>query len=292
MHEWLDGIAGPQYTAAILWTAGALVLLVVILILIRLVRGFSSGTFVAGGRNRRARLAVMDAAAVDSQRRLVLVRRDDVEHLILIGGPTDVVVEQNITVGGTVRQPPSPSDKEPVKASPHIVPRPSTPIERPQTVTPISQARPRTDPIVPMSPSPAARPMRPIPRVASDTVPPVAQPAPVPEVVATVAERAPAPNSGIRLVEPATTATGPAPAAATHPRTEPAPDIAPAIPDRSVAATAAATTDVPVTERDFDAALDRELLSGNGGTPAPKEDASLEDEMKRLLGELSSGGRK
>lgn len=43
-----------------------------------------------------SRLAVVDAAIVDHQRKLVLVRRDDVEHLILIGGPTDVVVESNI----------------------------------------------------------------------------------------------------------------------------------------------------------------------------------------------------
>jgi hypothetical protein len=42
------------------------------------------------------RLAVIDAAAVDGRRRLVLVRRDNVEHLLMIGGPTDIVVEPNI----------------------------------------------------------------------------------------------------------------------------------------------------------------------------------------------------
>ena len=47
-------------------------------------------------RGRQPRLAVIDAAAVDTRRRLVLIRRDNVEHLIMIGGPTDVVVEQNI----------------------------------------------------------------------------------------------------------------------------------------------------------------------------------------------------
>ena len=39
---------------------------------------------------------VIDAATVDGRRRLVLIRRDNVEHLLIIGGPTDVVVEQNI----------------------------------------------------------------------------------------------------------------------------------------------------------------------------------------------------
>ena len=50
----------------------------------------------AGGRGRQPRLAVIDAAMVDGRRRLVLIRRDNVEHLLIIGGPTDVVVEQNI----------------------------------------------------------------------------------------------------------------------------------------------------------------------------------------------------
>lgn len=42
------------------------------------------------------RLEVMDHASVDGRRRLVLVRRDNVEHLIMIGGPVDVVVETGI----------------------------------------------------------------------------------------------------------------------------------------------------------------------------------------------------
>lgn len=50
----------------------------------------------ANARGRQPRLAVIDAATVDARRRLVLIRRDNVEHLMMIGGPTDVVVEQNI----------------------------------------------------------------------------------------------------------------------------------------------------------------------------------------------------
>ena len=48
---------------------------------------------------RMPRLAVIDAAAVDGRRRLVLVRRDNVEHLLMIGGPADLVVEPNIVRG-------------------------------------------------------------------------------------------------------------------------------------------------------------------------------------------------
>lgn len=62
-----------------------------------LVRRFAGDRLgVNGNRGRMPRLAVIDAAAVDGRRRLVLVRRDNVEHLLMIGGPSDIVVEHNI----------------------------------------------------------------------------------------------------------------------------------------------------------------------------------------------------
>ncbi len=50
-------------------------------------------------RGRQPRLAVLESAAVDGRRRLVLIRRDNVEHLLMIGGPTDLVVETNVLRG-------------------------------------------------------------------------------------------------------------------------------------------------------------------------------------------------
>jgi flagellar protein FliO/FliZ len=62
-----------------------------------LVRRFAGNRLGANTiRGRMPRLAVIDAAAVDGRRRLVLVRRDNIEHLLMIGGPTDIVVESNI----------------------------------------------------------------------------------------------------------------------------------------------------------------------------------------------------
>ena len=62
-----------------------------------LVRRFAGNRLgTNANRGRMPRLAVIDAAAVDGRRRLVLVRRDNVEHLLMIGGPTDIVVEPNI----------------------------------------------------------------------------------------------------------------------------------------------------------------------------------------------------
>lgn len=45
---------------------------------------------------REKRLGVIETAAVDSKRTLYLIRRDDVEHLVMIGGPVDVLVETGI----------------------------------------------------------------------------------------------------------------------------------------------------------------------------------------------------
>ena len=59
-------------------------------------RRFGSGRLGVATRGRQPRLAVIDYATVDSRRRLILVRRDNVEHLLMIGGPGDVVVEPNI----------------------------------------------------------------------------------------------------------------------------------------------------------------------------------------------------
>jgi hypothetical protein len=61
-----------------------------------LVRRFSANRLGGSTRGRQPRLAVIDAASVDGRRRLVLIRRDNVEHLMMIGGPNDLVVEPNI----------------------------------------------------------------------------------------------------------------------------------------------------------------------------------------------------
>lgn len=63
------------------------------------VRGYLNGTpasSVLFGPKPERRLDVVEQSSVDGRRRLVLIRRDDVEHLIMTGGPVDVVIETNI----------------------------------------------------------------------------------------------------------------------------------------------------------------------------------------------------
>ncbi len=61
-----------------------------------LLRRFGSGGLLARAGNRR-RTGIVEVTAVDARRRLVLLRRDNVEHLVLIGGAgNDVVIETGI----------------------------------------------------------------------------------------------------------------------------------------------------------------------------------------------------
>ena len=91
-----------------------------------LVRRFGVTRLDAAARGRQPRLAVIDAAAVDSRRKLVIIRRDNVEHLLMIGGPTDVVVETNIVRAATAgtREAPAVRTNGGAEAMPRAAPLP------------------------------------------------------------------------------------------------------------------------------------------------------------------------
>ncbi|HEV2503875.1 MAG TPA: hypothetical protein VGV39_12425 [Mesorhizobium sp.] len=150
-------MAGPNYAPAILWTFAALVLLVILLVIVRLIRGLTFGTYVAGGKNRKTRLAVMDATAVDSHRRLVLVRRDDIEHLILIGGPTDVVVERDIRMVPS-RRPVLTGDGQQQQSAA----RPAVEQQRQQQPAPARRPEPLRQQAAPSNPTPHREPTLPL----------------------------------------------------------------------------------------------------------------------------------
>jgi flagellar protein FliO/FliZ len=95
----MDTLFGEGQSGLVLVVIGVLGLLAVAFWMLR---RFGGGRLGGGAtRGRQARLAVIDQATVDSRRRLVLIRRDNVEHLLIIGGPSDVVVEQNILRAAT-----------------------------------------------------------------------------------------------------------------------------------------------------------------------------------------------
>jgi flagellar protein FliO/FliZ len=124
-----------------------------------LVRRFAGNRLGANpSRGRMPRLAVIDAAAVDGRRRLVLVRRDNIEHLLMIGGPTDIVVESNIVraTAGRDQLPQRPSAVEP---PPRIAPLPDAAIWAEAEAVRSDDHAPLHAPS--QMPEPPPRPMRP-----------------------------------------------------------------------------------------------------------------------------------
>lgn len=68
---------------------GIAALIILAVILAKLLRGNVRG-------RKGSRLGISEYYEIDKSRRLVLIRRDEVEHLILIGGAQDVVIEDKI----------------------------------------------------------------------------------------------------------------------------------------------------------------------------------------------------
>ncbi|MEH3119310.1 MAG: hypothetical protein PGN25_17390 [Methylorubrum populi] len=64
-----------------------------------------------GQRGRQPRLGIVDIYELDRQRQLILLRRDNVEHLLLVGGPNDVVIERHIQRGAGSRYAPEGSGR-------------------------------------------------------------------------------------------------------------------------------------------------------------------------------------
>ena len=93
----MDGLFGAEGSLIVRFVVAFVIVLALIGAKFWIIRRFGATRVgAAAQRGRQPRLAVIDAALVDGRRRLVLVRRDNVEHLLMIGGPSDIVVEQNI----------------------------------------------------------------------------------------------------------------------------------------------------------------------------------------------------
>jgi flagellar biogenesis protein FliO len=144
-----------------------------------LVRRFGATATDTAQRGRQPRLAVIDSAAVDGRRKLVIIRRDNVEHLLMIGGPSDVVVETNIVRAtavaardaaparnGSAEAAPRalpPADPTPWPLQPEPVPAPvQQPARNPRAAADEIWDTP-AEPIAPAPPPPApeVRPVRP-----------------------------------------------------------------------------------------------------------------------------------
>lgn len=105
MRQTLQSLFGLELSTAQKVIVASVVILVLLALLGLFVRQIQGGRLrlrgQAGGRQRQPRLGVVDSYDLDRQRQLVLIRRDNVEHLVMIGGASDVVVEANIMRSGS-----------------------------------------------------------------------------------------------------------------------------------------------------------------------------------------------
>jgi len=342
MNAWLATIVGESAAPIVGFILLFILVIALLLLVFAVLRRVTGGTFVAGGRNRQVRLSVTDAAAVDNRRRLVLVRRDDVEHLILIGGPSDVVIEQNIrqfakqprvepAVPATAPEPePKPEIRiaeapraKPVPiAAPSSAASPAAPVQTapapqiPLRPAPPQQAEPPREMRPPEPPKRAEAPTAPLPPIPPmQSIPPVSK-APEAALVAPVETptvNAPARDNGWQRTA--------SPSFGTAPRAEPKIDVPE--PAKDVAASESRTTtaaafpfavrnepvastydeptlnsseetdepEVALGDMDFSDAFETDLGSELNVAPGkeekPEKQDSIEDEMERLLGELS-----
>ncbi len=230
--QWLNDLPfGDNRVVQIGFLAACgIAVLVALAIVYRLV--FAHRLRVPGGRTRQARLGLVDAFSLDGQRQLVLVRRDNVEHLVMIGGPNDVLLESQISrASGAVRDnvvtpaamprrradaqisatPPAASAQTgvaPVAVAP-AEPLPIAPVPlRPNAAPPVA-AQPSPPAPVAATPSPAAPAMA-APPVAAEAKPvePAASPLPdgdkAPATVGNDATHAPAGPARRMMPQPIT----------------------------------------------------------------------------------------
>jgi len=254
----MDGLFGAEGSLIVRFVVAFVIVLALIGLTFWLIRRFGTARVgTAAQRGRQPRLAVIDAAPIDGRRRLVLVRRDNVEHLLMIGGPTDVVVEQNIMRAVPVNAPrdvPVPRQSgaearpEPVRVqafeedwpqpepAPRPYARPEPAVRAPRPLEPRSlEPRPLEPRIAEPRPEPRIAEPRPFiePAIRAPLPASIREPAPPPIVPAAEPAEAGAPDAALasmaQRLEAALRRPGtpePRPPA----RPEPAPDLVPAEP--------------------------------------------------------------
>src|SRR5580700_1222178 len=230
----------------------------------------------AGTRGRQHRLSVLEWAKVDARRRLCLVRRDNVEHLLIIGGPTDVVVEANIVRAVAASRDVALTRPAAVEPLPRAIPLPdngngSWPLQPEVVSPPPARPAPKIEPAT--DEAPAWPPLQP----QADT-PPAAPARPQRDTLAALADELsarPAPPSPPSRVRTPAPARAPLEARA-EPRVEPRPEPrapAPTVqsaPTPTPADTAAADQSLAEMAHRLEAALRKPNAPVEARAPAPQ----------------------
>ena len=199
----MQSLFGIELSMGMRWLLAFAVILVLLVLLGVFVRKISGGGLRArgqgGNRARQPRLGVVDVHDLDRQRKLVLIRRDNVEHLIMIGGASDVLVESAIVRGAAARPAQVPVDyghaERPVAAESFA------PVETGEETLPPPPRRPSGPAVAPLPPFvPVPVPVSPTPAAFEPTPvveePPPRAPQPPSPPAALVRASAPAASPG------------------------------------------------------------------------------------------------
>jgi flagellar protein FliO/FliZ len=89
----MDLVSGLRFVLALVVVLGLIAALAWIL------RRYGAGRVTLGAT--KGRLGVVEASHIDAKRRLVLIRRDGVEHLLLLGPTSETVIETGIKADTT-----------------------------------------------------------------------------------------------------------------------------------------------------------------------------------------------
>jgi hypothetical protein len=279
----LDGVFGTEMPFVVKFFLAFLLVLGLIGVGAWGLRRFTSGRLGgAGTRGRQPRLGVIDHASVDGRRRLILVRRDNVEHLLMIGGPTDVVVEANIVRAVAAPRDVALARPAAVEPLPRAIPLPdngngSWPLQ-PEVITPPPPARPAPK-IEPASDeAPAWPPLQP----QADT-PPAAPARPQRDTLAALADELsarpapPSPPSRVRTPAPARTPLeARAEPRVVEPRAEPRAPAVQAAPTPTPADTAAADQSLAEMAHRLEAALRKPNAEARAPAPQPRQESRPE----------------
>lgn len=158
MTALFGGNAGTLLNA--IFALGIVLVLIVLAAWLLKMFGRAGEGISRGGREKR--LVVVETAAVDGKRKVLLIRRDGVEHLIMTGGPSDVVIESGIAAPPEAPQMrrrmdprPAPSPAAAAQAKPADIETPITP-DRPVGRDTVDRLRDLTRP-APLKPRVALR---------------------------------------------------------------------------------------------------------------------------------------
>ena len=137
MMQWIESMWPSDKGAQSLLLAGLVLAVLLVFAFIYLIMLRPRLRPPKGVRSRQPRLSLVDAYSLDGKRQLVLVRRDNIEHLVMIGGPNDVLLESHIVRSTNI---------------------PAAPKERDATVRSVAAVAASAPPVKPAAPALAVPP--------------------------------------------------------------------------------------------------------------------------------------